>query len=127
MNSDLPLTSELTNQLLASVASIPRDNEGPVFEEPWQAEVFAITLTLYEKGLFSWRDWADHLSNSIASAQANGDPDLGDTYYLHWLDALESIIIAKGLGSHEQLSDLYAKWEHAAESTPHGKAIVLTE
>jgi len=116
-----------TSELLQSVPSIPRDDEGPVFNEPWQAEVFAMTLSLYEKEVFSWSEWADQLTNSIQTAQNSGDPDLGDTYYLHWLDALEKMVVSKGIGAAAQLTELYSQWEAAASSTPHGQTIELPQ
>ncbi|MFT4728093.1 MAG: nitrile hydratase accessory protein [Granulosicoccus sp.] len=116
-----------TSALLHSLPSIPRDNEGPVFNEPWQAEIFAMTLSLHAKGVFSWPEWADQLTQSIQSAQDNGDPDLGDTYYLHWLDALEKIVVTKGISAAGQLGALYSEWENAASTTPHGQTIELPQ
>jgi nitrile hydratase accessory protein len=116
-----------TSALLQSLPSIPRDDDGPVFNEPWQAEIFAMTLSLYEKRVFSWPEWADQLNLSIQSAQDSGDPDLGNTYYLHWLDALEKIVVTKGIGATSQLNELYYEWETAASTTPHGQAIELPQ
>jgi len=118
-------TKAATSALLHSLPSIPRDDEGPVFNEPWQAEIFAMTLSLYERGVFSWSEWADQLTQSIKSAQDGGDPDLGDTYYSHWLDALEKIVVSKGIGAADQLNTLYCEWETAASTTPHGQTIEL--
>lgn len=112
---------------LAEVDSIPRNESGPVFNEPWEAEAFAMTLTLYEQGVFTWPQWAEKLSDEIARAQAAGDPDLGNTYYRHWLAALERIVVEKNIASEQQLSDLYADWNRAALSTPHGQPIVLSK
>jgi nitrile hydratase accessory protein len=111
-------------QALRALPSIPRDTEGPVFSEPWQAEVFAMTLTLYEQGLFTWAEWAAILSDSISKAQDAGDPDRGDSYYLHWLDALERMVVERQLGSPAALGQWRARWEEAARSTPHGRPIV---
>jgi len=113
--------------LLQSVASIPRKDNEPVFHEPWQAEVFAMTLTLYDSGLFTWPEWAEELSQEISRANAAGEADLGDTYYHHWLCALESILIKKNVGSRNQLTSLYQRWDEAAQSTPHGQAIILSD
>ena len=120
-------TKTTTSVLLQTVPSIPRDDEGPVFNEPWQAEIFAMTLSLHERGVFSWPEWAEQLTESIKTAQINGDPDLGDTYYLHWLDALEKIVVAKGISESAQLSQLYTDWETAASTTPHGQTIELPQ
>ena len=76
---------------------IPRDAEGPVFREPWEAQAFAMTLALHERGLFTWPEWAATLADEIRRAQAAGDPDTGETYYLHWLNALERIVANKGV------------------------------
>jgi nitrile hydratase accessory protein len=97
----------------------------PVFDAPWQAQAFAMTLALHERGLFTWAEWADYLNRAIADAQAAGDPDRGDTYYAHWLTALERISAAKGLVTAGMLSNRRAAWDEAARSTPHGQPIEL--
>jgi len=116
-----------THEALASVTTIPRDNDGPVFNAPWEAEVFAMTLTLYEQGLFTWPEWADALHQQIHRAQVAGDPDLGDTYYQHWLAALESIVVSCGVAEKGQLEKLYNDWNQAARNTPHGQPIELVD
>ena len=100
-------------------------SEERVFREPWEAEAFAITVALHERGVFAWPEWAQALSTEIAASQAAGDPDRGDTYYLHWLAALERIVAAKGASSREELTRYRLAWSHAAERTPHGRPIEL--
>lgn len=117
--------SDISHAALSEVSSIPRDHDGPVFNAPWQAEVFAMTLTLYEQGLFKWPEWAALLSEEITNAQQRGDPDLGDTYYDHWLAALEKMVVEKNLGDADQLAQLYSAWNSAALATPHGQPIDL--
>ena len=113
-------------QLDPEMLAIPRDDEGsPVFAEPWQAQAFAMTLKLYEGGAFTWPEWADYLAREIQRAQAAGDPDLGDTYYTHWLSALEQIVGEKGLIGPADLAKRKDEWEKAARNTPHGKPIEL--
>src|SRR5712691_6838123 len=80
----------------AAVPSIPRDAEGPVFREPWEAQAFAMAVALNGRGLFTWSEWAATLADEIKRAQAAGDPDTGETYYRHWLNALERIVAEKG-------------------------------
>ena len=116
---------EQTQLALQQVDSIPRQDSEPVFNAPWEAEVFALCLSLYEQGLFTWPEWAQALSSTITQAQASGDPDLGDTYYLHWLKTLESVVVDKQVGSPEQLAQLYRSWASAASTTRHGDPIVL--
>jgi len=89
---------------LDSLAGIPLDEEGPVFREPWQAQAFALVLKLHEQGLFTWAEWAERLNRAIAAARDQGDPDLGNTYYHHWLAALESIAADKDLVTAETLA-----------------------
>ena len=97
-----------------------------VFAEPWEARAFAIVVSLHERGLYTWAEWADALATRINVAQAGGDPDIDDTYhyYYHWLGALEDLLARKGIGSAETARWRDA-WQHAANRTPHGKPIEL--
>ena len=95
-----------------------------VFAEPWEARAFAITVSLHERGLYSWAEWTDALATRIKAAQDAGDSDTGDAYYHHWLGALEDLLAYKGIGSAETARWRDA-WQHAANRTPHGKPIEL--
>jgi len=108
-----------------AVASIPRDADGPVFREPWEAQAFAITLALHERGLFTWAEWAAALSVEIKRAQGAGDPDTGETYYSHWLAALEKLVAEKGVTTEAALHRYRDAWDHACDRTPHGQPIEL--
>jgi nitrile hydratase accessory protein len=108
-----------------AVPNIPCDAEGPVFREPWEAQAFAMALALHARGLFTWGEWAATLGAEIKKAQAAGDPDTGETYYRHWLNALERLVAEKGVTSRDMLSRYYEAWDHAADRTPHGMPIVL--
>lgn len=101
------------------------NDASPVFAAPWQAQAFAMTLQLHQQGLFTWPEWAAALSAQIRAAQAAGDADLGDTYYHHWLAALESLVAAKGATDARTLARHADAWGHAAERTPHGQPIEL--
>jgi nitrile hydratase accessory protein len=107
------------------VPSIPCDAEGPVFREPWEAQAFAMALTLHDRGVFTWPEWAAALAAEIKRAQAAGDPDTGETYYRHWLATLEGLVAAKGVSTRETLHRYRDAWDHAADRTPHGQPIVL--
>src|SRR4051812_38109789 len=109
----------------AAIPSIPRDDDGPVFRAPWEAHAFAMALTLHERGVFTWPEWAAALASEIKRAQAAGDPDTGETYYLHWLATLEGLVARKGVASAETLHRYRDAWDHAADRTPHGKPIEL--
>jgi nitrile hydratase accessory protein len=84
-----------------------------------------MTLALHERGVFTWNEWARALAAEIAAAQAAGDADLGDTYYRHWLAALEGLIAAKGVSSGDELARYRSGWLRAAARTPHGVPIEL--
>ncbi len=109
----------------SELPSLPRDEDGPVFQEPWEAQAFAMTVWLHEKGHFTWPEWAECLSREITAAQGTGDPDLGDTYYLHWLKALEGLVAEKGLLTSADLAKRKTAWDRAAHATPHGQPIIL--
>jgi nitrile hydratase accessory protein len=111
--------------LLAALLEIPRDAEGPVFREPWEAQAFAMAVALHERGIFSWTEWAETLAGEIKAAQAAGDPDHGDTYYKHWLAALEKLVAAKAVASPVELEMRRDQWDRAARATPHGQPIEL--
>ena len=112
-------------QAAKAVPGIPRDDAGPVFREPWEAQAFAMALALHERGLFSWNEWAAALADQIKRAQAAGDPDTGETYYRHWLATLETLVAAKGVTTLDSLHRYRNAWDHAADRTPHGTPIEL--
>ena len=99
--------------------------DDPVFREPWEAQAFALALSLNERGIFSWKEWAATLGAEIKKAQAAGDPDTGETYYLHWLAALERLVAAKGLVDAQTLARTREAWRRASARTPHGTPIAL--
>ncbi|MDR3420220.1 MAG: nitrile hydratase accessory protein [Xanthobacteraceae bacterium] len=110
----------------ASALHIPSDTEGLVFREPWEAQAFALAVTLQERGVFTRNEWAAALGEEIRRAQTAGDPDSGETYYRHWLAALERLIAAKGLADTETLARTRDAWRRASTRTPHGTPIELT-
>ena len=105
---------------------IPRDDDAPVFRAPWEAHAFAIAVSLHARGLFTWPEWASALADEITRAQAAGDADTGETYYLHWLATLERLVAEKGVAPLTTLTRYRDAWDRAADRTPHGKPIELT-
>ena len=110
---------------LAALPALPRDDKGPVFKAPWEAQVFAMTLTLRTRGVFTWREWADALAGELAAAASRGEPDDGTHYYEHWLAALEKLVAKKNLIPGDELERRVDEWDAAARATPHGKPIKL--
>jgi nitrile hydratase accessory protein len=97
------------------------ESEHP-FKEPWQAQAFAMAVMLNENGLFSWDEWAAVFSEVLAEAGPNDDPE---NYYLHWMEALETITRQKGVIGITELLDRKNQWDKAAKATPHGQPILL--
>lgn len=112
-----------TASALPAAASADR----PPFAAPWQAHAFALTLALHEQGLFTWPQWTAALSAAIARAQERDGPDDGQAYYHHWLDALETLLLGRGLADADTLHALEHAWEDAAVRTPHGQPVVLPD
>lgn len=96
--------------------SNPISNPPETFEEPWQAQAFAFAVALNERGLFTWSEWADALGAELKH---------GHSYWDAWLEALEELVVAKGVAGRGELQALAAAWREAAEATPHGRPIVL--
>ena len=95
----------------------PLDFEDPVFNEPWEAQAFAMVVKLHERGCFTWSEWTEFLGAEIKSSEV--------PYYELWLAALEKIVEAKGLMSQIERLNRVDEWDRAAHATPHGQPIVL--
>ena len=109
-------------------ASLPQeltDAEEPVFAEPWQAQVFAMAISLYDSGLFTWNEWAEALSARLAERASTGDDQHGATYYEDWLAALEVLVSSRTEIRSSALTDLKSRWEQAYRTTPHGERVTL--
>jgi nitrile hydratase accessory protein len=104
---------------------IPRNSDGPVFNAPWEAEAFALAVSLEERGVFTRAEWTQVLGDEIKKAQAACDPDTGETYYHHWLATLERVLSEKGLTDPAQLTRTRDAWQRACARTPHGAPIEL--
>ena len=111
---------------LVTLPRLPRDEGGPVFSEPWQAQAFALAVKLSEQGHFTWTEWTAALTHELNAAATRGEPDLdGTDYYHHWLAALERLVIEKGLADRNSLSARKDAWEDAYLHTPHGSPVEL--
>jgi nitrile hydratase accessory protein len=117
--------TKLDADRLAALPAIPRDREGPVFAEPWQAQAFALAVKLSEAGYFTWKEWAAALAAELEAAAGRGEPDDGTRYYEYWLAALEQLATAKGLTDVAALAERKEAWADAYRHTPHGKPVEL--
>jgi nitrile hydratase accessory protein len=104
---------------------LPRDEDGPVFSEPWQAQAFALAVRLSGQGHFTWKEWAATLADELKVDAARGEPDDGSRYYHCWLTALERLVVSKRLSDAVALSAQKEAWAEAYRRTPHGKPVEL--
>ena len=117
----------LDDQRLQALPPLPRDEEGPVFAEPWQAQAFALAVKLSDQGHFTWKEWAAALGDELKAAADRGEPDDGSQYYHHWVAALERLVTEKGLSDSPALLERREAWADAYRHTPHGKPVRLPE
>jgi len=110
---------------LAALPSLPRDEGGPVFAEPWQAQAFALAVKLSQEGHFTWKEWSEALAEEIRNAESRGEPDDGSRYYQYWLAALERLVTTKGWSDSVALLARKQAWAEAYRRTPHGKPVEL--
>ena len=103
---------------LSESQHIPKDAEGPVFAEPWEAQAFAMAVKLHEAGVFGWSEWAETLGAELKAAPER-------PYYESWLAALERLVEAKGVTTRAERAARIEEWDRAAKATPHGQPIQL--
>ena len=95
------------------------------FDEPWHAEVFAVTVHLSERSLFSWAEWTEALGEQISKVKLRRHIDGSNDYYNLWLQALIELISTKGLTDAETILVVQNRWADAYRNTPHGKPVKL--
>jgi nitrile hydratase accessory protein len=113
------------SERLAALPRLPRDEGGPVFREPWEAQAFALAVKLSEQGHFTWKEWAAALADELKAAADRGEPDDGSHYYEHWLATLERLVTSRGLSDPKALLARKEAWADAYRHTPHGKPVEL--
>jgi nitrile hydratase accessory protein len=116
---------------LAATPSLPFDEDGPIFAEPWQAQAFAMAVRLSAEGHFTWPEWVNYISAEIATENNVGADRANEAsltiYYRQWLAALEKLVADKGLASASELANRTEEWRRAYLNTPHGHPIELTK
>jgi nitrile hydratase accessory protein len=110
---------------LATLPRLPREKDGPVFAEPWEAQAFALAVKLSEQGHFTWKEWAAVLADEHRAAANRGESDDGSQYYHHWLAALERLATDKGMTDRAALAARKEEWAEAYRHTPHGQPVQL--
>jgi nitrile hydratase accessory protein len=123
----LSLPDAVHDPVRLAALPLPRDTDGPVFAEPWQAQAFALAVTLSDQGYFTWKEWAGELADTLRAAADRGDPDDGSRYYDYWLATLERVVMDKGLADQATLVARKDAWATAYRNTPHGTPVVLAQ
>ena len=119
--------SNLQTERLAALPRLPRDEAGPVFAEPWQAEAFALAVRLSAQGHFTWNEWAATLADALKADSMLGHLDDGSRYYHCWLSALERLVVEKRLADRPTLQARKEAWADAYRRTPHGEPVQLED
>lgn len=88
------------------------------FEEPWQAQIFALAVALSEAGHFTWAEWANAFGKNVRDAEPGA-------YWTIWSDTLVSILDSRGIAAAADVAAMAARWQEAARATPHGQPISL--
>ncbi|EHD22359.1 MULTISPECIES: nitrile hydratase accessory protein [Brenneria] len=115
----------MTTRIDYDTVSLPRDEEGPVFEHPWQAQVFSLTLHLHQSGLFAWSDWVQIFSDEIKASPALPDESVNEAYYRQWTAALEKMVASLDLAGAADVAHRTETWRQAYLNTPHGQPVTL--
>lgn len=122
MRPDLPASLAALGDRLGA---LPREEAGaPLFREPWQAQLFALTVNLSEAGHFTWSEWAAAFADELARARTAG-PNEAEAYFERWLAALQALLAAKGLAAAADIARLRDAWADAYAHTPHGQPVKL--
>ena len=95
------------------------------FDEPWHAELFAVTVHLTQQNLFSWAEWTDAIGAQISKVKLICPIDGSYDYYTVWLHALIELISIKGITDSEAILEVQNRWADAYRNTPHGKPVKL--
>jgi nitrile hydratase accessory protein len=111
--------------VLPEMVQLPRDETGPVFDRPWQAQAFAVTVELYKSNLFTWPEWVDVFSAEIKASPAMPGESVNDAYYRQWMSALEKMVASRKLVEEADLLARKQEWHQAYVNTPHGQPILL--
>ena len=116
------------SKALPDIPGVPHEGDKPVFAAPWQAQAFALAVSLNEAGHFTWAEWTERFAPILKEAQiapGASAADVNETYYQAWLKALERLVVEKGILTAPALTGRKDAWDRAARATPHGEPIVL--
>lgn len=99
----------------------------PRFDQPWHAQVFALTVALSEQGAFTWPEWTNHFSAELARRGQDRPQDGSNDYYTAWLATLETLAAQRDLATPDAIEQMRSKWEAAYLTAPHGDPVKLAD
>ncbi len=97
----------------------------PGFDEPWQAQLFALTVALSDAGHFTWPDWTQAFGATLKRHGAADALDGSADYHAAWLETLETLLDHTGLAPLAETRLIKDGWTAAYLSTPHGQPVKL--
>ena len=108
--------SEIVPAWADGIGSIPRSANQPVFDEPWQARIFAMVLKMHDDGKFEWKDFQSLLVEEITTTEKAGAPR---HYYENWFIAAERLVEKLGIAHSHEVDNV------VHELRPEDRTIVL--
>ncbi|SPH18637.1 hypothetical protein DEA8626_02177 [Defluviimonas aquaemixtae] len=108
-----------------NAASVSPSAVPSCFDEPWQSDLFALTVALNEAGHLIWPDWTAAFGATLAARGRDRPLDGGADYFAAWLETLERVVAERGLADVPDLEGVRAAWERAYRETPHGRPVRL--
>jgi nitrile hydratase accessory protein len=90
---------------MQGVAALPRKNGELVFHEPWESRAFGMTVALHRSGLYPWDAFRHGLIVDIRQWEAQGYDRTKDewSYYEHWLNAFQKLLVERGVLTPEEI------------------------
>lgn len=111
----------MSDDLEATIADVRTATEPPgeddvVFDAPWQARAFALTVALRREDDFPWEAFQERLVEEL-EAEAERDvetaADSGDvesSYYRAWLSAFERLLLEEGVVDADEMAERVAEF-----------------
>lgn len=81
------------------------DGEEPTFDSPAQARAFGLVVALSREGAFEWNAFRDELIDRIAGDDGSLETETEQSYYDHWLEAIERLLDENGYVSPAELEE----------------------
>jgi nitrile hydratase accessory protein len=105
----------VTDDLEATIGDVraatgPPGEDDVVFEAPWQARAFALTVALRREGDFPWGAFQTRLTEELDDAEGHAGAsteaeEAEAAYYRAWLAAVERLLLEEDVLEDEELAE----------------------